>query len=232
MILSKITFMKGNIALIRENKQIKPEINMRLLPEDVIITEENSKANIIILDFGVCSIKENTRIEVAKLTKKAERMTTELTMPIGKVIIGLKKLSKEKDFSINTPTAVVGVRGTIFMVTAEQSEKDKPVAIKIAVLSGKVELGNAENPEEKVLVEELTEAYLPGPDFAKLELIKMNRNTFDQIKQIAELNEIKDYKLENVKQEIIEMKSKMIEKEKPVKKVIKKKEVKEKTEEW
>ena len=80
----------------------------------------------------------------------------------------LKKLSKEKYFSINTPTAVVGVRGTTFMVTAEQSEKYKPVAIKIAVLSGKVELGNAENPEEKVLVEELTQGHLPGPDFAKL----------------------------------------------------------------
>lgn len=211
MILSKITFLQGDIILMRQGRQIEPKINMKLFPEDAIITKKDAKANIIISDFGICRIKENTRIKISELFKQAKLNNVKLNIQTGKLIIGLKKLTKGNTFSIDTPTAVVGVRGTTFLVNVE-SKKGMPVTLKVAVLSGNVEIINIQKPEEKKVIEELKEGTLPAGDFTKFKIRKIPEKPFNEINQISELKEIEEYKFKNIKEEITAQKSKIEEK--------------------
>ncbi len=213
MLLSKITFLQGDVILIRQGRQVSAKMNMKLLPEDVIIAKKDAKANIIIADFGICRIKENTRMRISELFKQAKLNKVKLNLQSGKLVIGLKKLAKESFFSVDTPTAVVGVRGTTFIVDVE-ADKDTPVTLKVAVLSGSVEIINTQKPDEKKVIEELKEGILTASDFTKLKIREIPEKPLNEIKQIGKLKEIEEYKFEIIEKEITAQKSKIAEKHK------------------
>ncbi|MFC1504248.1 FecR domain-containing protein, partial [Spirochaetota bacterium] len=66
----------------------------------------------------------------------------------GQILTSLKKLKKNEQFNVTTPTAIAGVRGTSFMVNATSKTS------KISVLTGSVQVTKG---KKSVLVNQMKE---------------------------------------------------------------------------
>ncbi len=224
MISAKLSFLSGDVTILRKGKTQEAKLNMKLYPEDVIQTGKDSEVNILFANIGISKIKQNTELVIKELWKLAEGDQVRMDISKGKILSTLKKLTREKGesrFEIYTPTAVVGVRGTTFLVNVAPKKYTK-----VAVFAGEVEVaGRAETEkvanrevegkaetEKIVIVEELKEAILPQSDFKKIRIVVMSDETFKEIESLEEIREIEEYKeeykLEEIKEEIRESREK------------------------
>ena len=235
LLKAKVTFIKGSAYLLRENnaEKVKLKVGEILRPGDVIITGKNSVVHIIIQKRGVLKIRENSQIIVDKLYLAQKGEDTGIRVISGKIVAGLQKLGKNDKFRITTSTAVAGVRGTSFLVEIRATKKKafpyfvevgekEEVVTKIAVLTGKVELSDPNNPERKVLIEKLKRAILKGTDFENIVIEKITPIEISEIQALKQMEEVKVVKLNLLKEELeeveeevkdIEVKGKVKEKE-------------------
>jgi hypothetical protein len=77
-------------------------------------------------------VREFTSITIAKLAGK-NGSTTRVDMNHGSILASVKKASADEDFSVVTPTAVAGVRGTTFSVDVQDGQRPH-----VKVAEGKV----------------------------------------------------------------------------------------------
>ena len=105
---------KGNVKIIKPaGKKLNAKNNMTIYSGDKIKTDEKTTVQI--------SLDNNTKVRIAKNTEfelkgKAGKKETIFSLTIGKIWASFKKLKKDHKYSVETPTAVAGVRGTIFVV--------------------------------------------------------------------------------------------------------------------
>jgi|GEM_PF-2578103 len=106
----KLSFFFGEVFIKQKAKTewIKPVLNMVIKEGDVIRTGEDSSVEIK-RDEDVIKISPNTTFTVKVLKEKKDVFS----IIFGKVWLRIKRL-KERDSSVETPTAVMGLRGTIF----------------------------------------------------------------------------------------------------------------------
>jgi len=174
------------------------QLNIKLLPGDVVQTGNNSEVRIMFANIGVSIIRENTKIKIDELLKTYKSQQIKMNAYKGRILSSLKKLTRKEDRSeIYTPTAVIGVRGTVFLVNVVP-EKD----IRAAVFAGKVEIRKIDQLQKAVAVEEFKEAILPEADFNRIRIIKMSENTYNEIKGTKGIQEIEDKNFSEIKEEI------------------------------
>lgn len=101
-----------------------------------IITGMNTTVTIRHARFGIVTIRELSNFCILRYTISQEGKTPDTTLKVGEVNIKVDRNYKEIDFSVSTPTCIVGVRGTEFNV----SHQATPSMTTIAVLSGTVEV--------------------------------------------------------------------------------------------
>lgn len=117
-------------------------VNIVINPGSFVKTEKESEA---IIAFGNVSAKksaavitlvENTVIQISvSLFDKSHMKAIKINVPLGKVWSAVEKLQdKEVKFEIETPNALAGVRGTVFMVGYSREENSS----KISVIQGEV----------------------------------------------------------------------------------------------
>jgi outer membrane protein assembly factor BamB len=97
----------------------------------VIRTGSGAFCDILIADAAIIRVKELTRLVLADLyyNKGSGQERTRLKMDTGTALVKVRKLMKEdSSFSMETPSAVVGVRGTEFLVRISE-EKDTSIAV-------------------------------------------------------------------------------------------------------
>jgi hypothetical protein len=97
---------------------------MVILPGDEVKTASTASVKVM-LDggkVGLVEIKEGSlfRINKAETDLKTGDKTTLLDLAIGKVLVHAGKLQGASKFEVSTPTALTGVRGTIFEVTVKE----------------------------------------------------------------------------------------------------------------
>ena len=103
---------------------------------DEVRTKSKSRADIYIRDLAVVRLKENSVVQVKRNQFQGKKWLANLKLVKGKILVILKKkLYGGSKFVVHTPTAVAGVRGTVFVVEATAKES------QIKVLEGKVETG-------------------------------------------------------------------------------------------
>jgi hypothetical protein len=97
---------------------------MVILPGDEVRTAESASVKIALEEgkVGTVEIKGGSlfRINKAETDPETGDKTTLLDLAIGKVLVHAGKLQGASRFEVRTPTALTGVRGTIFEVTVKE----------------------------------------------------------------------------------------------------------------
>jgi hypothetical protein len=139
-----------------ENKVYDAFIGMQLIRDDRLETGEDSFVALELDERKDIIISENTRITIKELKELNDAEETWLQMETGAVWANIKeKLNPDSSFEIETPTAVMGVRGTKFSVLHED---DTSI---VTVIEGRVEAAvNAESigPDGKRTVKKITQS--------------------------------------------------------------------------
>ena len=147
----KITSVEGKVAVFRKGKTrgILAKVGTQVFPGDRIKTSKNSKAQLMLRDNSkiIISAKSNMKVGKFTLDRKKEKRSAFLSILSGKIRIvaqkmykltasGKRKLWRNASFKIKTPTAVVGVKGTDFVITVKL--KDGTTYTGIIVIEGAV----------------------------------------------------------------------------------------------
>lgn len=118
----KINFIIGDVKVKSlSGKRTKAKLNMKIYPGDKVFTGEKSSAQIIIKDGIKLRLAQKSEFEYKKdeiSGKKKKKII--LGLNVGKIWGNIKKLKKDQELSIETPTAVAGIRGTILVLTSSE----------------------------------------------------------------------------------------------------------------
>lgn len=123
----KITAVSGQAEVKKGGgtKKFKAFKGMAITQGDTILTGKDGKVTMDLDSDKEVTIGSDTTLTVSELVKNAKAMggKTSLSLLKGKVLIKIKKkLEGDSRFEIETPTAIMGVMGTEFVVGYENEE--------------------------------------------------------------------------------------------------------------
>lgn len=107
-------------------------VQTSLRPGDEVRTHARSRAEVRLGDGVLVRLKENTVFKVERLKSKKDVPSISLRLLTGKILLKVAKLGSGSRVRVRTPTAVVAVRGTMFVVDAQAAKTE------IKVLEGTV----------------------------------------------------------------------------------------------
>ena len=190
---AKLIQISGKVEVIKDGVTQPAEINMILTKDDTIQSYAGT-VDFKIANLGLVKVKPNTTLKLSEMSEDSK-----LTLKKGKILLALNKLKKTSTFHIDTPTAVAGVRGTSFLVTASKLNS------KIGVLTGSVEVRTSRGV---VTVNELKEVRVSDKELAAVSTMNISTivdvKSIMKIKNIETMNEFTKIKSNIKKLEIIE----------------------------
>lgn len=127
--------VKGDVNLNRSDSEAKLELGDTLINKDELISKEDSFAAVRFVD-GNAFIKlfSNSRL-IISADKKEDKYDKKSYLKMG--TLWSKVTKNSGSFDVETPTTVVSVRGTEFVI-----EVDKDGVTKVYAISGKVTVKN------------------------------------------------------------------------------------------
>lgn len=129
----------------------KAQLGATLRTGDNVVTGDNGKVDIQFADGSSIRISPKSTIDFAKLSQDGAGTTdTQISLVSGKVFAKVNKAKKEDNFTVVTPTAIAGVRGTSFIV---ETGAGKPAQVK--VVEGAVAFAPRVPALEKMSAEEI-----------------------------------------------------------------------------
>lgn len=139
--VAKITAMKGDVTVNRDNKSIPAKIGFKLEKLDKVITGKNSRAQLVFSDNTIISLGKNSNIAVEDYlfeVGQKPKATFKFGSGVFKSISGkISKLNPTK-YKLKTKSASIGIRGTIVgLYIVEQEEIFMNLEGKIEVDTGK-----------------------------------------------------------------------------------------------
>ncbi len=143
--IAKLKLVKGTVFVqkFETEKKISAKQDMKLYPEDMIITEKDGECTILYKNESLLKVSPESQIKINEVVDEEEDSNSIICF-IGQIIAKIKKGSNQK-FEVMTPTAVVGVRGTEFMVATGEDG-----ASLVGVMDGTVEVENENEKKIKI----------------------------------------------------------------------------------
>ena len=131
--------VKGTVKVLsaKDQKESSAKVGTKVFSGDTVITENDSRAKIVMSDRNVLQLSPNSRFEITKYKTGATEDQREVQVALmqGKVRVQVEQKYGEKNkFELRTPTAVAGVRGTQYVAQFEPQSQ----TTTIVVLTGKV----------------------------------------------------------------------------------------------
>ena len=126
--VAKVVALKGDASIVRNDTTIKLDGNSIIEKQDVIITKDNTKVQLLFKDETIISIGENSSFQVNDYLydEKNQKFEAKFDMFKGtfRTITGkIGKLAPEK-FNLETKSASIGIRGTqIVMNLSKDNEQ-------------------------------------------------------------------------------------------------------------
>lgn len=121
----KVASVSGDVQVLRSSltESVKATRGMELTVGDTITTGDNGSANLVFFDGSVMEVKAKSEILVKELkTASTDSTSIRLRQNIGRTINRVKKLvDPASKYEVETPAAVVVVRGTVFDLLVLQS---------------------------------------------------------------------------------------------------------------
>lgn len=144
--------VRGEVKLISKGNELVVKVGTSVREKDVVVTNGESVAKIIMQDKNVLYISKNSRLKIKGFESAEDKgySTSTLDLVYGKIrsqVVTKNKFADKPTFKVRTPSAVAGVRGTDFIVTHVQNGD----VTKVETLSGTVELGGY-GSDEKTLI--------------------------------------------------------------------------------
>ena len=182
-----VNFTIGDVKLVSAAGSQLAKVGDAVKEGMKIVTKgDKSQADVF---FGENAIKilGNTTVEVkalvANLTQNTEK--TELFVNNGVVFSSVKKISKNDDYVVKSPTTTAGVRGTEFLVE-EQAGK-----ANISCIDGKVEcVNNTKTDDPAVIIEKNEEVVIqPGQNMVKQQIDSDRMRMLNIIRNIQEMRD-------------------------------------------
>lgn len=144
--IAKIIKIEGPVFVINESGTKKnASINMLLYGEDTIKTGDNGICHVEYSDQTILRILQESEVKINEVTDDDDDVNS-ITCILGSIFAKIFKTSANKNkYQVMTPTAVVGVRGTDFMVSTGEDG-----ASHIGVEEGEVEVENENDQNVKL----------------------------------------------------------------------------------
>ncbi|MHB2150675.1 FecR domain-containing protein [Calditrichota bacterium LG25] len=190
---ARVKFVLGTVELMRQGKTNwqKVRFHQRVYEGDRIRTALNSRVELAMPDGSVIKINENSMFDVTEI-KTPERDQSDrmgFTLWVGSLFAKFKKIVEERQSRvIETPSAVVAVRGTEFDLEVDRQQttvvrvyegrvslKSKTVAGEVVVGSNqesRVERGKPPTPPRVITPDQQNETGQARQFFFKLDLKK------------------------------------------------------------
>lgn len=133
-----INLVYGVCEVERGGKLIKVSPKFLIQPGDLIRTGEKSKIEIIFDDGSIVRLAEKSELKINNLSLNIEKKeyNTAVTAKIGNFWNRIKKITSYKNnFTTATPTAIAGVRSTVYRMKIEED-----TTTLVRVYRGKVEI--------------------------------------------------------------------------------------------
>ena len=162
---AKINFMKGQVEVQKAQgiTWAKAAVKMKLGSGDKISTEDGAEAEIVLEDGSVLKMKDKSLLLIQRMEKQRKpsvSVVNSFKVRTGKVLGCVRKMSSlDSKFLVETPTAVAGIRGTVFGIYVEGDSTE------LDVLKGEVGI-RGEAGEEVMVGEKMTTTVAKG-DSAK-----------------------------------------------------------------
>lgn len=108
---------------------------------DVVFTQNTGRVRIALLDGSFLNIGPRSQMHITK--QDTETQQTEVELTAGKIRGEVVKLTKPKaSFEVKTPTAVIGVVGTHFVVESDNNSNAKKRRTRVWCIEGLVRVRN------------------------------------------------------------------------------------------
>ena len=169
------------------------EADMPLESGDKIKTGINSSAEILIDDGSILKLEDKAEIELTGLyvDSVTKKIKTRLYLGVGRLFSNIAKMmNRESRFDVHTPTAIVGIRGTEFVVELADSEETD-----VGVFEGSVYVNAVDDKgniikEDEVLVTDGNQTTVhrrkrPLPPFALKERMLRHKKKIEFLRQRA-----------------------------------------------
>lgn len=147
---ARILSSEGAVEIQRRSQgqatlaKIEYRVNDELLAGDVIKTLKGGRLVLGLTDGSQAIIGERTTVEIVDLSQSPRTIFNVLR---GKTRIKIEKVGgRPNPYRVNTPTAVIAVRGTLFDVLVTDRET------QVFVHEGEVAVSNLTAPEERVIL--------------------------------------------------------------------------------
>ncbi len=115
--------LEGDVALLREGRSQPALPGAALREGDRIITGRNSAAAVVLNDGTVVSVGANTSVDMTHYifdpTTQNGSLLLNLLQGTVRMVTGIMGKTNPDLIKLTTPTTVVGVRGTDFIVEAQ-----------------------------------------------------------------------------------------------------------------
>ncbi len=135
---AKIESLEGTVTVKKAggSKQFKAFKSMSLNEGDHITVGDDSSVILSIVDReDEVTIGENSKLYISELSSSESGTSTGVKMWSGSIWVKAKTLASEEDtFEVETPTAVMGVRGTQFAITVQPHLGDTSVFVASGVV--------------------------------------------------------------------------------------------------
>ena len=119
--------VQGEIQLGKEPGQAAPQSGDALRQGDRVRTGQTGGASIVLKDGTVLTMGPNTTVDLSQFqfdsTTQGGNFMLDLLQGSVRVVTGLLAKANPERFKVRTPTSVVGVRGTDFIVEAASPEQ-------------------------------------------------------------------------------------------------------------
>lgn len=143
-----IVFASGDAMIVRDGKELPARVGMVVNENDVLKTTSGT-VDLQTKNGSAVRIRNYTTVTISKLYGEGSA-DTRLSMKHGSMLASVKRASQGENFTVTTPTAIAGVRGTTFSVEANEGE---PARVK--VIDGKVAMSPRIAALEKYSDEEI-----------------------------------------------------------------------------
>lgn len=176
-----LTFINGDVSVERNGQILRTAIGDRLLESDMILTGANSSADVAIKGFGILKIGADTRIRVASLTGNEKGARADINLERGNLVSIINREDANSEYNVITPTAVAGVRGTLFLTSVLR--KDGENTVRFAVAEGSIAVSSG--TDEVVLPPESELTIRRQAKLSRDMVRPLSGNSLKQIKKMA-----------------------------------------------
>ncbi|ALO24512.1 MULTISPECIES: FecR domain-containing protein [Leptospira] len=154
--VARIVWILGDVKILSDSGERKAELGAVLTSNDRIVTGSNGGAEIMVSDSGVVKMSKNSNIEISTLMNP-NGLDTNVQVNYGKIVTMVKKNQKTTEFTVSTPTALAGVRGTSFLTSVESPQGSRincakeNCTVRFAVIEGTIAVSKKGESSEVIL---------------------------------------------------------------------------------